>query len=139
MKKTFLLLVVVLSLFSCIKKDALKYDPKLAGTWVGNEDKVFTWLVIGQNGDGHYVTKGDLEFDVAGAVRYSVFEKKMWIGKKKFRVSSWLTGITDGISELKTKDLSTYQDTTYAIDMKMVLHTTGLLTARSVLLYRVKQ
>ena len=137
MKKLAILSLVFLSMFACIKKDALKYDPKLVGTWVGNEDKVNTWLIINPDGQGYYSTYGNDEGDESGAVKYSLFEKKMWVGSKKFKVTEWLTGHTDGVSELATKEKTTLKDTTYAIDMKMILKL-GILSSRSIVLYRIK-
>lgn len=139
MKKIILLSFIVLGLFSCIKKKALKYDPELVGTWVSNENKVNTWLEINTDGQGYYSTVGNDEGDVSGEVQYSLFEKKMWVGKKKFKVRKWLTGITDGVSELPTKERTTLKDTTYAIDMKMILESTGVFSGRSMTLYRIKQ
>lgn len=137
MKKIFLLVLVVLGSYACIKKDAIKYDSQLAGTWVSNQDDVYTWLIISSDGQGHYSTSGNDEADERGEVKYSLFEKKMWIGSKKYKVEQWLTGNTDGISELKTKEKETLKDTTYAIDMKMVLKYTGL-QGRSITFYRIK-
>ena len=137
MKKIFLLALVVLGTYSCIKKDALKYDPQLSGNWVSNQDDEYTWLTITSDGQGHYSTAGNDEADQRGEVKYSLFEKKMWIGKKKFKVEQWLTGNTDEISELKTKEYQTMKDTTYAIDMKMVLRYTGI-AGRSITFYRIK-
>ncbi len=139
MKKSAILSIVFLCMFACIKKDALKYDPKLVGTWVGNENKINTWLIINADGQGYFSTYGSGgEGDVSGAVKYSLFEKKMWIGSKKFKVTKWLTGITDGVSDLATKNKTTLKDTTYPIDMKMILQT-GFFSSRSIVLYRVKQ
>jgi len=130
--------LVVLGFYACIKKDALKYDPELVGTWVSNQDNVYTWLTITSDGQGHYSSSDNDESDVRGEVKYSLFEKKMWIGKKKYKVEQWLTGKTDDVSELKTKEYQTLKDTTYAIDMKMILKYTGALSGRSVTFYRIK-
>lgn len=139
MKKIIILSLILLGTFSCIKKKALKYDPELVGTWVSNNDSVNTWLTINTDGQGYYSTYGNDEGNVSGEVQYSLFEKKMWVGKKKFKVRKWLTGKTDGISELSTKEINTLKDTTYAIDMKMVLESTGVFSGRSITLYRIKQ
>jgi hypothetical protein len=140
MKKTIIALtLILLALASCIKKKALKYDPDLAGTWVSNSDSINTWLTITPDGNGNYSTHGDDESAASGAVSYSLFENKMWVGKKKFRISHWLTGVTDGVSSVKTKEEGTLKDTTYYIDMKMVLKTTGLLNKRTIVLYRLHQ
>lgn len=138
MKKIVILALVVLFTYSCIKKDALKYDPKLVGTWVSNQDDVYTWLIISSDGQGHYSTNGNEEADERGEVKYSLFEKKMWVGSKKYKVEQWLTGNTDGVAELRTKEFQTLKDTTYAIDMKMVLKYTGAFSGRSVTFYKVK-
>jgi len=137
MKKLFLLALVVIGSHSCIKKDAIKYDPQLTGNWVSKQDDEYTWLTITSDGQGHYSTSGNDEADQRGEVKYSLFEKKMWIGKKKYKVEQWLTGKTDGISELETKEYQTLKDTTYAIDMKMVLRYTGI-SGRSITFYRIK-
>ncbi len=138
MKKIIILSLVLLGTYSCIKKAALKYDPKLVGEWVSNEEGVKTWLTINTDGQGYYYTTGD-EGDVSGEVKYSLFEKKLFIGKRKFKVSKWLTGRTDGIDTLRTTVRNTGKDTIYKIDMKMVLQTTGLFSGRSVTLYRLWQ
>jgi hypothetical protein len=138
MKKIFLLILVVFGSYGCIKKKALKYDPQLVGTWVSNQDSVYTWLMITSDGQGHYSTSGNDEAVESGEVKYSLFEKKMWIGRKKYKVEKWLTGNTDGISELQTKEFQTMKDTTYAIDMKMILKYTGALSGRSITFYRIK-
>lgn len=139
MKKLIILSLVFFSMYACIKKDALKYDPKLVGEWIGNEEDINTWLTINADGQGYFSTFGSGgEGDVSGAVKYSLFEKKMWIGSKKFKVTKWLTGITDGVSELKTREKTTLRDTIYPIDMKMILQT-GFLSSRSIVLYRIKQ
>lgn len=137
MKKIGLAILLLAGLFSCIKKDALKYDPELAGTWVSNQDNVYTWLIITSDGQGHYATVGNDDADEKGEVKYSLFEKKMWIGRKKYKVEQWLTGKTDDVSELKTKEFQTLKDTTYAIDMKMVLRYSGI-QGRSITFYRIK-
>lgn len=138
MKKLVILSLVLFCTYSCIKKAALKYDPKLVGEWVSNEDNVKTWLNINTDGQGYYYTNGS-EGDVSGEVQYSLFEKKMYIGKRKFKVSKWLTGRTDGIDTLRTTVRTTGKDTIYRIDMKMVLQTTGLFSGRSITLYRLWQ
>ncbi|MCD6020099.1 MAG: hypothetical protein K0S53_3220 [Bacteroidetes bacterium] len=139
MKKIIILMLVLLCGYSCIKKDALKYDPELVGEWVGYEDNVYTWLTINSDGQGHYSTNGSDEADQSGSVKYSLFEKKMWIGGKKFKIAKWITGVTDGVSSVETKEKETLRDTVYDIDMKMVLETTGIMAHRSVTLYRTKQ
>ena len=138
MKKLIILSLVLLSMYACIKKDALKYDPKLVGEWVSNEDNVRTWLNINSDGQGYYYTIGG-ESDASGEVKYSLFEKKMWIVKRKFKVSKWLTGRTDGIDTVRTTVRTTGKDTIYKIDMKMVLQTTGIFSGRSITLYRLWQ
>lgn len=139
MKKIIVFSLVMFCMFSCIKKAALKYDPELVGTWVGNEEGVNTWLKITPDGQGYYETYGNDEADASGEVKYSLFEKKMWIGKRKFKVSKWLTGRTDDVDTLRTKELNTLKDTTYTIDMKMILNSTGVFSARSIVLYRIKE
>lgn len=137
MQKIFFILFVVLVLTACIKKDALKYDPELVGTWVSNQDNVYTWLIITSDGQGYYSTMGNDDADERGEVKYSLFEKKMWIGRKKYKVEQWLTGKTDGVEEFKTKEFESHKDTTYPIDMKMILRYTGI-PGRSINFYRIK-
>lgn len=139
MKKLSFLLFIVIVTCSCIKKKALKYDPELVGTWVGYSDSVNTWLTITSDGQGSYSTHGNDEASSTGEVDYSLFENKMWIGRKKFKITKWLTGKTDGVSAFTTKEAVTLKDTTYAIDMKMILKTTGLFSSRSVVLYRLRK
>ena len=139
MKTIIILSSFLFCLCSCIKKKALKYDPKLVGTWVSHEDNVYSWLVITADGNGHYSTYGNDEGEASGEVKYSLFEKKMWIGSRKFKITTWLTGKTNDVSEVKTKTESTLRDTTYAIDYMMGLKTSILYSGRSITFYRVKQ
>ncbi|MGZ3863676.1 MAG: hypothetical protein ACXVPN_09655 [Bacteroidia bacterium] len=140
MKKQILLFTIVALVFcSCIKKKAIKYDPELVGTWVSNSDSINTWLFISPDGIGNYSTHGNDEGSVSGQVNYTLFENKMWIGHRKFKISKWITGRTDGVSDLRTKEYSTLKDTTYRIDMKMVLKTTIFHSARTVVFYRLHQ
>jgi hypothetical protein len=140
MKKTlFLLVVVSLVSYSCIKKKALKYDPALVGTWVSNSDSINTWLTITPDGVGSYSTNGNSEGSVSGQVYYSLFENKMYIGHRKFKISKWITGKTDGVSSIATKEIGTLKDTTYRIDMKMILKTTIFQSGRTIVLYRLHQ
>jgi hypothetical protein len=138
-KPAILFFVIGLLCFSCIKKKALKYDPDLVGVWVSNSDSINTWLTITPDGQGNYSTHGDDETVASGEVKYSLFENKMWVGSKKFKVEKWLTGNTEGVSSVKTKELGTLKDTTYYIDMKMILKTTALFNKRTIVLYRLHQ
>lgn len=140
MKKQILLLLIIGFLgYSCIKKKALKYDPALVGTWVSNSDSINTWLIITPDGQGSYSTHGDDEANASGEVDYSLFENKLWVGHRKFKVSKWITGRTDGVSSIRTKEYSTLKDTTYRIDMKMILKTTIFQHARTIVFYRLHQ
>ncbi|HWY37314.1 MAG TPA: hypothetical protein VNY73_02065 [Bacteroidia bacterium] len=140
MKKSALLFfVVILVCFSCIKKKALKYDPALVGTWVSNSDSINSWLIITPDGQGKYSTHGNNEGSTSGEVDYSLFENKMWVGSKKFKISKWITGRTDGVSIVTTKEIGTLKDTTYRIDMQMVLKTTLFSSNRTIIFYRVHQ
>jgi hypothetical protein len=139
MKKIIIFAILSFCAYSCIKKDALKYDPQLVGTWVSYQDSVNTWLIITSDGHGHYATNGDNESSADGAVKYSLFENKMWVGNKKFRIKEWLTGKTGSVSAVRTKEYSTLKDTTYRVDMQMILKTPSLLNSRTVTLYRVHQ
>ena len=139
MKKILLLAFIVVTAFSCIKKKALKYDPGLVGTWVSNQDSVYTWLIITADGMGKYHTDGNDEPDLYGEVKYSLFEKKMWIGKEKFKVTMWRPGDLEGKITFETKEYETLKDTTYVVDEKMILKTTRFLNKRSVVLYRIAQ
>jgi hypothetical protein len=137
MKKILILTIVLFAAFSCIKKDALKYDPELVGTWVSNSDNVNTWLIIQPDGIGNYSTKGNDEGDVSGEVKYSLFERKMWVGSKKFKVTVWRSGKVDGVDSLKTKSKATLKDTTYKVDEKMILKNTEAFARRTITFYRV--
>ncbi len=139
LKKLVPLLLVVVCAYSCIKKKALKYDPELVGTWVSNEDSVHTWLIITADGIGDYATKGNSESNSKGEVSYSVFERKMWVGKKKFKVTVWRSGKLDGVGQLKTKERGTMKDTTYVVDEKMVLKSLEIGSRRTITLYRIKK
>jgi hypothetical protein len=140
MKKLSLLLFVpALICFSCIKKKALKYDPDLVGTWVNKTDSVYTWLIITPDGLGKYTTEGNDEITASGEVNYSLFENKMWVGNRKFKVKSWISGKTDGVSGVTTKEYGTLKDTTYYIDRKMILKTTIFHSNRTIPLYRVHE
>src|ERR1700741_2522857 len=119
MKKLFLLAIIFLGFFSCIKKKAIKYDPNLVGTWISNEGNVYSWLIIGTDGVGTFASTEGSESDTHGEVKYSLFEKKMWIGSKKFKVVQWWSGKWDGESSIKTKDYTNRKDTVYGVDYKM--------------------
>jgi hypothetical protein len=138
-KSAILLFAILLVCFSCIKKKALKYDPALVGVWVSNSDSINTWLTITPDGQGTYSTHGNTEASASGEVDYSLFENKMWVGSRKFKVSKWITGKTDGVSAIATKELGTLKDTTYRIDMKMILKTTTFLAGRTIVFYRIHQ
>ncbi len=136
MKKIIIYSLLLISAYSCIKKKALKTDPELVGTWVSNEDStVYSWLIITPEGVGTYATYGNDEAEAVGDVKYSVFERKMWIGKEKFKVLVWRSGRLDGIGFLKTKEYKTRKDTTYNVDEKMVLKTGAL--GRTINFFRI--
>ena len=138
MKKIIIFSLILISAYSCIKKKALKYDPELVGTWVSNEDSsVYSWLIITPDGTGTYSTHGNNEEEAVGEVKYSLFERKMWIGKEKFKVLVWRSGKTDGVSSYPTKKYKTLKDTVYVIDEKMTLKTGAL--GRTIDFYRIKQ
>jgi hypothetical protein len=141
MKKLFILLVFTSCFFSCIKKRAIKYDPELAGTWVANSDSTYFWLKVNSDGHGVYraYERKKEEEQVSGQVRYSVFELKMWVGTRKFKVKEWLTADMKGVSELKAKDYTTLNDTTYSVDRRMVLRTSILDSRRYISFYRIKE
>lgn len=139
MKKTFIFIVILFFTWSCIKKKALKYDPELVGTWVSKEDSVYTWLIITADGIGDYSTKGNAESSSKGEVKYSVFERKMWVGSRRFKVTVWRSGKLDGIDRLVTKERGTMKDTTYYVDEKMILKSLELGSRRTITLYRVKK
>jgi hypothetical protein len=116
----------------------LKYDPELVGTWVANDgDKVYSWLIIDSEGKGNYSTLGNNEGGATGDVKYSLFERKMWVGKEKFKVLVWRSGRLDGVGTLKTKDYTNHKDTTYVVVEKMVLKTGAL--GRSIDFYKISE
>lgn len=122
MKKIILFTLMLIASYSCIKKNALKYDPQLVGTWVANDgNKIYSWLIIDSEGKGNYSTLGNDEGGAVGDVKYSLFERKMWVGKEKFKVLVWRSGRLDGVGTLKTKDYINHKDTTYVVVEKMVL------------------
>jgi hypothetical protein len=139
MKKLFILSLVLICGYSCIKKKALKTDPELVGTWISNEDnKVYTWLFITPDGIGTYTTDGsNSEEEAVGEVKYSLFERKLWIGLEKFRVEVWRSGKVDGVDTVRMKEYKSHIDTTYMVDEKMVLKTGSL--GRSIDFFRVKK
>ncbi len=139
MKKAFVLIIIMFCAWSCIKKKALKYDPELVGTWVSKEDSVYTWLIITADGIGDYSTKGNNESSSKGEVKYSVFERKMWVGSRRFKVTVWRSGKLDGVDRLLTKERGTMKDTTYYVDEKMILKSLELGSRRTITLYRVKK
>lgn len=138
MKKIISLILVVFAFNACIKKDALKYDPNLAGTWVSNEDNIYSWLIITSDGMGTFASTGSDESDTQGKVKYSLFEKKMWVGNRKFKVVHWWTGKWEGSSTIQTKDYTNRKDTTYEVDYKMILKTGAFSSNRTINFYRVK-
>lgn len=138
MKKIIIASLVLISAYSCIKKKALKYDPQLVGTWVSNDDStVYSWLIIAPDGTGTYSTYGNDEGEAVGEVKYSLFERKMWIGKEKFKVLVWRSGKTDGVSSYPAKEYKTRKDTVYIVDEKMTLRT-GVL-GRTIDFFHIKQ
>lgn len=138
MKKIILFSLILISAYSCIKKKALKYDPQLVGTWVSNQDSsVYSWLIITPDGVGTYATHGNNEEEAVGEVKYSLFERKMWVGKEKFKVLAWRSGKTDGVSSYPAKKYKSLKDTVYVVDEKMTLKTGAL--GRTVDFFRIKQ
>ena len=139
MKKLLIFSLLILGAYSCIKKKALKYDPGLVGTWVSKEDSVYTWLIINADGMGDYSTEGNNEASAKGEVKYSVFERKMWVGHKKFKVTVWRPAALNGVDRLATKEKETLKDTTYFLEERMVLKTTELVGRRTITFYKVRK
>lgn len=137
MNKVFLAIVLSIAFVSCIKKDALKYDPNLEGTWVSSEGGTYTWLIVKSDGTGIFASTETGESDTRGEVKYSLFEKKMWIGSRKFKVVSWWTGKYEGPSHVKTKDYEMRKDTTYHVGYKMILKTGIISSNRTITFYKV--
>jgi hypothetical protein len=136
-KKLIVFSLILISAYSCIKRPAIKTDPGLIGTWVANDGEgVYSWLIIDHEGRGNYSTLGNNEGEAVGEVKYSLFERKMWVGDEKFKVTVWRSGRLDGVGELKTKEYKTLKDTTYAVEEKMVLKTGAL--GRSIDFYKIK-
>jgi hypothetical protein len=141
MKKLIIIILPVLCLCSCIKKNALKYDPDLVGTWVSTADSTYYWLIITPDGKGVYRTRESASNDreVSGDVKYSVFELKMWVGVTKFKVKEWLTGGMNGTEAVSTKDYQTLNNITYPVDRRMVLKTDLVHGSNLITFYRVTQ
>ena len=135
MKKLIIFSLILISAYSCIKKKALKTDPELVGTWVSKDGSVYSWLIIDEEGRGTYSTLGNDDGEAVGEVKYSLFERKMWIGDKKFKVLVWRSGRLDGVGMLATKEYKTLKDTTYIVVEKMVLKAGAL--GRSIDFYKI--
>jgi hypothetical protein len=120
--KAFVLLIVCVAFNSCIKKDAIKYDPELVGTWVTNDDSTgnFAWLLINADGTGAFVTTQNGE-EAAGTVKYSIFERKLWIGLEKFKVLEWHTGALGGPSGIQSREYKSNAKKMYTVDKRMVI------------------
>ncbi|HEY1055660.1 MAG TPA: hypothetical protein VGE24_11010 [Emticicia sp.] len=139
MKKLIILLLCVLSLTTCIKKKALKYDPDLVGTWVGTEGSELNyWIRVYDDGKATFRT---LEYGednrYSGSIKYSVFELKMWIGSTKFKVKEWLTADMKGVYELEALDWEKALKKKYTVDRRMVLRTTLFNDFRLITFYRI--
>lgn len=139
MKKLALLSLILVCSYSCIKKKALKYDPELVGTWVNNKDSsLYSYLIITPEGTGTFSTYGSGgEAEAVGEVKYSLFERKMWIGKEKFRVEVWRSGRLDGVGSVAMKEYKTHKDTVYEVVEKMTLKTGAL--GRSIDFFKIRQ
>jgi hypothetical protein len=135
MKKLIIFSLILISAYSCIKKKALKTDPELVGTWVSKDGSVYSWLIIDEEGRGNYSTLGNDDGEAVGEVKYSLFERKMWVGDKKFKVLVWRSGRLDGVGMLATKEYKTLKDTTYIVVEKMVLKAGAL--GRSIDFYKI--
>jgi hypothetical protein len=139
MKKLILITVALLTIFSCIKKKALKYDPDLVGTWVGTVDSVSYWLKVGEDGNGIYRQLDPKGKDriISGYVKYSVFELKMWVGTEKFKYKEWLTKDLKNVHEVDARDYTSLKITHYYVDRRMVLRTPITHKAQYVSFYRI--
>lgn len=135
MKKLIIYSLVLLASYSCIKRKAIKTDPELIGHWVSKDGNVYSWLTIDEEGRGNYSTYGNDEGEAVGEVKYSLFERKMWVGEEKFKVTVWRSGRLDGVGMLATKEYKTLKDTTYIVVEKMVLKTGAL--GRSIDFYKI--
>ncbi len=135
---TLILLVILTN--SCIKKDAIKADKNIVGTWVSNDDSYITWLIIDAKGNGTYRTYDLVEHKdskFTGDAKYNLFEKKLFIGATKFQVNEANTDNTGGISEIKAKVYSSLKDTIYSIDRKLTLKTSVFHRSRVINFYRL--
>ncbi|MDO8998371.1 MAG: hypothetical protein Q7W45_01300 [Bacteroidota bacterium] len=141
MKKLLFLFLFTICWCSCIKKRAIKYDPDLAGTWVGTFDNNYYWLKVNADGNGTYRNyNGGFKDELkTGQVKYSLFELRMWVGNKKFKVKEWLTADMKDVFEVMAKDYETLADTKYQVDRRMVLKNTVFDSGKFITLYRIKQ
>lgn len=141
MKFDLIIVLVCLFQFSCIKKNALKADSNLVGIWVSYDGGYNTWLLINPDGNAIYRTydqidNKDSKFD--GIAKYSLFEKKFYVGSTKFKIITPNTGHTDGVTEVSVKSYNTLQDTIYQVDRKLTLKTSLLHRRRIINFYRAK-
>lgn len=143
MKCHFVFIMCVFICYSCIKKKAIKVDSELVGVWVSNDDGYATWLIIEPNGHAIYRTYDKLTYGrdskYEGIAKYSLFEKKFYVGNTKFQVLIANTGHTDGVTEIKTKSYNKIgADTTYHVDRKFRLKTSILHGSRIINFYKSK-
>jgi hypothetical protein len=139
MKKIIILLLCILTLSTCIKKKALRYDPDLVGTWVATEGSELNyWIRVYSDGKATFRT---LEYGednrYSGPIKYSVFELKMWIGNTKFKVKEWLTSDMKGVFEVEALDWENAMKKKYAVDRRMVVRTTLFNDFRLMTFYRI--
>ena len=139
--KYFIFLAFILINYSCFKKKAIKVDHNLVGTWVSNTTHS-RWLVIKPNGDAYYRVyenrPNGKDFTYEGPAKYSLFERKFYVGSNKFYIIKENTGYTDGVTEVSMKIFPYLDDTLYQIDRKMILKTSLLYGRIEATFYRVK-
>lgn len=136
-----ILSVCIISINSCIKKSAIKYDPEMVGSWVGVKDSTSYWFNVTEDGFGTYRVYKSASDDriISGKVKYSVFELKMWVGSTKFKVKEWLTGGTAGVDSIATRNYNNLAPAKYSIDRMMIIKSTLFNENDLVSLYRIRQ
>jgi hypothetical protein len=140
--KQLTIIALICSLSACIKKNAIRYDPDLVGTWVSQVfDSTQYWLVVDAQGRGVYreykAYNNDHSFK--GDVKYSAFELKMWVGNTRFKVKEWLTADMKNVHFVDAKDFNTLQLKHYGVDRRMVLKERILDGHQTITFYRLAQ
>lgn len=122
MKKILFIVVSILLFTSCIKKKAIKADPDIVGTWVYVDGSNFvSWIIVRPDGMAIEAIENGIVSE--GKAKYSLFESKFYIGKKRFKIVSKISNDTKGVNTIYVKDYYTRIYATKKVDKSMVIKT----------------